>query len=222
MDYGLFDAVQDGRKLLAADADAFYDMLAATGRATPEGLEAAAGGLSDVLELIDPQVRWLETHRGTPVRIRGTARRAIRIAIDDPFRRSQLGSDHYWEVYVFVSTSTPVQIHGRVQGTYPMVACVRELPEGMPTGERISEKVDVSGFAFKRYRYAPAVGGGAADAQESPLIVGRTLRWFRDTEPPAARQLDRVLGPVLIVVILLLVVAGWATSGRSRTHRSVR
>ena len=232
MDYGLFDGVQDGRKLLASDADAFYDMLAAAGRATPEGLETAAGGVSDVLELIDPQVQWLETHRGNPVRIRGTARRAIRIAIDDPFRRSQLGTDHYWEVYVFVRTPTPVQIHGRVQDTYPMVACVRELPQGMPTGERISEEVDVAGFAFKRYRYPTAAGRGAAgrdaagrDAatdQESPLIVGRTLRWFPDTEPPAARQLDRVLGPVLIVLILLLVVAGWATSARSRKHRTTR
>lgn len=230
MDYGLFDAVQDGRKLLASDADAFYDMLAATGRATPEGLETAAGDVSDVLALIDPQVQWLETHRGAPVRIRGTARRAIRIAIDDPFRRSQLGSNHYWEVYVFVSTPTPVQIHGRVQDTYPMVACLRELPPGMPTGERISEEVDVAGFAFKRYRYPTAAGrgvagGGAAGAgadiaQESPLIVGRTLRWFPDTAPPAARQLDRILGPVLIVVVLLLVVAGWATAPRSRKHRS--
>ena len=216
MDYGLFDSVQDGRKLVADDADAFYAMLAAAGRATPEGLEAAAGQASDVFALIDPKAHWLETHRGAPVRIRGTARRAIRIAIDDPFRRSQVGADHYWEVYVFVRTPTAVQVNGRLQDTYPMVCCFRELPRGMPTGERIAEEVDVSGFAFKRYLYPLSVTAEAGLQQVSPLIISRSPRWIPETEPTVTRQFDRVIGSVLIVVTLLLIAAGWAASRRPR------
>lgn len=213
MDYSLFDGVQDGRKLVADDADAFYGMLAAVGRATPQGLEAAAQP-SDVFALIDPQAGWLETHRGAAVRIHGTARRAIRIAVDEPYRRRQIGSDHYWEVYVFVRTPTAVQVHGRLQDTYPFVCCFRELPPGMPNGERIAEDIDVSGFVFKRYRYPLSATATAGQQQESPLLISRSPRWLPDTEPAETRQFDRIFGSGLIVVTLLLIGVGWAASRR--------
>ena len=215
MDYSLFDAVQDGRKLVADDADAFYGMLAAVGRATPEGLEAAAQP-SDVFALIDPQAGWLEANRGAAVRIRGTARRAIRIAVDDPYRRRQIGSDHYWEVYVFVRTPTAVQVNGRLQDTYPFVCCFLELPPGMPSGERIAEDIDVSGFVLKRYRYPLSATATAGQQQESPLLISRSPRWLPDTEPAETRQFDRIIGSALIVVTLLLIGAGWAASRRPR------
>jgi len=221
MDYGLFDAVKDGRKLVADDADAFYGTLAAAGRAKPDGLENASSDVA-ILELIDPQVRWLETHRGSPLRIRGTARRAIRIAIDDPYRQQQLGTDHYWELYVFVSTPTAVQINDRLQENYPLVCCVLELPAGMPTGERITEDVEVAGFAFKRYRYPLAANAADEAPQESPLIIGRTLRWLPETEPAAARQLESIFGGLLVVVVLLLLAAGWASSRRPRPAQEAR
>ena len=215
MDYGLFDAVQDGRRLTANDADAFYSVLAAAGRTKPAGLEDASPAV-DILDLIDPQVRWIETHRGSPVRIRGTARRAIRIAVEDPFRRQQLAADHYWEVYVFVPTPTAVQVNGRLQETYTVVCCVRELPAGMPTGERITEEVDVSAFALKRYRYPLATGSPEQSPQESPLLVGQTLRWLPGTESAAAKQLDRFFGGLIVILVLLVVAAGWTARRRPR------
>lgn len=219
MDYGLFDAVRDGRKLTAEDSDAFYGMLAAAGRAKASGIEAAAGDSTDILQLIDPQVRWIESHRGDAVRIRGTARRALRVAIDDPFRQQQLGTDHYWELYVFVPTPTAVLVNGRLQNNYPVVCCVRELPPNMPHGERIAEEVDLAGFALKRYRYPIAMSADAGNQQESPLVIGRGLRWIPSTEPAAAKQLESMLGGLLVAVILLLVAAGWLTSGRNRRRR---
>jgi len=222
MDYGLFDAVQDGQKLVSEDADAFYGMLAAVGRADPEGLETAAAHQSDVLTLIDPQTQWLENNRGSAVRVRGTARRAIRIAIDDPFRRSQLQADHYWEVFVFVRTPTAVQVNGRLQDSYPFVCCFRELPPGMPTGERIAEEVDVSGFALKRYRYQLFSATEPDQQQESPLIISRSPRWIPDTEPGATRQFDRLLGSGLVLLTVLLIAVGWATSRRPRRFTGSR
>lgn len=222
MDYGLFDAVQDGQKLVSEDADAFYGMLAAVGRGDPEGLETAAAHESDVLTLIDPQTRWLENNRGSAVRVRGTARRAIRIAIDDPFRRSQLQTDHYWEVFVFVRTPTAVQVNGRLQDSYPFVCCFRELPPGMPTGERIAEEVEVSGFALKRYRYQLFSATEPDQRQESPLIISRSPRWIRDTEPVATRQFDRLLGSGLVLLTVFLIAVGWATSRRPRRFTGSR
>ena len=46
-----------------------------------------------------------------------------------------------------------IKIDDRVQDTYPIVCCVRDLPAGMPTGQQINEQVRVSGFAMKRYAY---------------------------------------------------------------------
>jgi hypothetical protein len=216
MDYGLFDTVQDGRKLVAEDADAFYGMLAAAGRATREGLEAAASEEVDIFTLIDPQSGWIENHRGAAVRIRGIARRAIRVAIDSPHRRRQLGADHYWEVFVFVRTPSAVQVNGRLQDTYPFVCCFRELPTGMSTGERIAEDVDISGFVFKRYRYPLATRSAAGQPQESPLLISRSPRWIRETESVEQGQFDRVFGGVLIAVTLLLIGVGWAARQRPR------
>ncbi len=219
MDYGLFDAVRDGRKLTSEDADAFYGMLAAAGRANPTGLHAATDNTPDILQLIDPQVRWIESHRGDPVRIRGTARRALRVAVDDPIRQAQLGTDHYWELYVFVPTPTAVQIGDRVQDSYPVVCCVQELPPSMPHGERIAEDVDVAGFAFKRYRYPLALSTEAGSSQESPLILGRRVRWIPSSEPKSTQPFEVVFGGLLVLAISLIVAAGWLTSGGRRRRR---
>lgn len=228
MDYGLFDGVQDGRRLVAADADAFYAVLAAVGRARQRGIEEAAGPAMDVIPLIDPAVHWFEQHRGDAVRIRGTARRAIRISIDEPSRRDEVGSDHYWEVSVFVRTPLPLQVNGRLQDTYPIVCCMRELPPGMPFGERIAEDVDITGFAFKRYRYplsdAAAEPGGEPPSQESPLLVGKRMSWVPASDSGAARRLDRFVGGLLLLGLVMLAVVAWFSLRRRSepsTHRTI-
>ena len=96
MDYATFATVADGRPLVAGDTEAFYGMLAAAGRADSQALAAAATGITYIIPLIDPAEKWFATHRGDLVTIEGIARRATRIAIDDPAWRQQVGADHYW------------------------------------------------------------------------------------------------------------------------------
>lgn len=177
MDYALFDTVVDGRRLEPGDTEAFFAMLAAVGRMP----EAPAGKPTDIVSLIDPSQKWFAAHRGEEVVIAGDVRRATRIAIDEPFRREQAGTDHYWELYVFLPTP-PLNVDGNLQDSFPVVCCVRELPAGMPTGDRISESVEVSGFALKRYAYplADAVIGDAVrkgERRETPLVLGRRAVW---------------------------------------------
>lgn len=192
MDYGLFDTVVDGQRLVAGDTDAFYAMLAAVGRGTDTGIEGAAGPAADAVPIIDPGQRWFESHRGDPVTVQGTARHAIRIQIDEPRRRREIGGDHYWELFVFVPTSL-IKINGRLQETYPIVCCVRDLPAGMPTGQVINEPVRVSGFAMKRYSYPPrGVQGqpqGSSERQESPLLVARRAVWLPERSTAEATSL---------------------------------
>jgi hypothetical protein len=211
-DYGLFDSVSDGKRLERGDTAAFYAALAAAGRTDPKAIVAAAGGPADPLLLIDPARKWLPEHRGDPVVIEGAALRATRVAIDEPFRRQEVGSDHYWELYVFVETPL-LDIDGRMQNSFPIVCCVRELSSGMPTGDRINEPVRVPGFAFKRYAYtfeAPVEKDGGlvaeAERQQTTLVVGPRAVW---TPPPA----DFASGNIALIAGIAAVAALAAVFG---------
>lgn len=217
MDYGLFDTVADGHKLLPSDGDAFYAMLAAVGRATQEGIEAVAPKSQEIIPLIDPGAKWIEKHRGDPVRITGIARRATRIEVDDPLRRKQIGGDHYWELFVFVETPT-IQIGDRIQNDFPIVCCVRSLPKEMPAGEPMAERVEVAGFAMKRYAYPLTAGEGQeVDRRQTPLLIGRQAIWL---PAPSARQLTATLGWIFTslaaVVLAMLAAAALTMMRRSR------
>ncbi len=216
MDYGLFDTVVDGQKLVAGDTDAFYALLAAVGRGPQAAIEAAAGPLTDAVPLIDPSRGWFAKHRGDPVTFQGAARRATRVQIDEPRRRREIGGDHYWELYVFVPTSL-IKVNGRLQETYPIVCCVRDLPDGMPTGQAINEPVRISGFAMKRYAYPL---GGGDERQETPLVIGKRALWVPE---PSAAGATSLLGWVFLglagLVGLVLAFGAWRFSRDARRER---
>ena len=206
MDYGLFDTVADGRKLVRSDMPAFYGVLAAAGRTDATAVAASADDV-DVLDLIDPGRKWLSEHRGEPVVIEGTALRATRVAVDEDFARAETGLDHYWEVFVFVDTPL-LEVDGRRQDSFPIVCCVRDLAPGMPSGGRINERVRVPGFAFKRYAYsfeAPRdeEGGSGAETEkrQTMLVVGPLAEWSAPAEDEAARDLTMITGIAVAVAL---------------------
>lgn len=229
MDHALFDDVIDDRKLDVADGAAFWATLAALRRIGPAEIARAAGSVTDIVPLIDPQRDWFAAHRGDPVLIDGVARRVTRIAIDDPLRRRQVSADHYWELEVFVDT-LPISIAGHVQDRYPVVCCVRELAPGMPTGETISERVRVPGFAFKRYRYplAEVMVDGVRELpvgslRSVPLVVAPRAEWLVPRSPrgPSA-GLFWVFAGILATVAALLWANGWALALDARRAARLR
>lgn len=225
MDYGLFDTVRDGGKLAAGDADAFYAMLAAVRRQPRDD----ASPPTDIVPIIDTKQRWFERHRGDPVTIVGVARKATRITIDEPVRQAEIGGDAYWELFVFVETP-PLRVDGRDQESYPVVCIVRELPAGMPTGDRIAERVRVEGFALKRYGYPladVAVVSSQGDEEshgrrmETALVVARQAEWrpMPTTGPPGGWLSWLFLG--IISALTLLIAAGaWHRWRENRLARA--
>jgi len=220
MDYGLFDTVVDGQKLVSGDTEAFYAVLAALGRTTQTGIELAAGPPADIVPMIDPSQDWFVNHRGDPVTVDGVALRATRIEIDDPLRRKEIGTDHYWELFVFVNTAL-IKVNDRLQENYPIVCCVRSLPKEMPTGENINEHVRVSGFALKRYEYLIAKPAGEDqkknDRQETPLLIGKRAVWLPD---PSAAEAGSTLGWIFTGIAgfigLMLLAGTWVISRDAR------
>jgi hypothetical protein len=217
MDYSLFDTVEDGGRIKAGDNPALFALLAAAGR--PEA--AAVRGLElttdRILPLIDPRQKWFAGHRGDAVTVTGIARRATRVAIDEPVRQRQVGADHYWEVFVFADTPL-LKVNDRVQDDYPFVCCVRSLPAGFPGGDRISERVSVTGFALKRYGYplpdldiSSSQGDRETRGQrmETALLVGGTPVWERPAPVVDGRGLSTIFAMLAAAVGLLLAFGAW-------------
>ncbi len=226
MDYGLFDEVVDDRRLEPRDADAFWATMTAVRRATPAAIARAAGGPTDIIPLVDPARKWFAEHRGDPVVIEGVARRATRIAVE-PERRG-LAGDHYWELVVFVDTP-PIEIHGRIQDRYPVVCCVASLPAGMPSGEGISERVRVPGFAFKRYSYPlqdAFVSSSQGDVEiqgerrSTPLVIGPGVEW--SPSPSPAGVSDLLFGIFVAVLGGLAVLMGYGAWSARREAARIR
>ena len=217
MNYTFFDTVVDNTKMVDGDTEALYAMLTAVGRGTQQGIEGVVSHDTDLISLIDPSQKWFAEHRGDPVRFTGTVRRATRIVIDDPLRRRQVGSDHYWELFLFVQTPL-IKIDDRIQDSYPVVCCVRELPDGMPTEQPLSERLHVTGFALKRYGYPLPKNENAPEGfQVSPLIICRDVQWVPE---PSTTEATSVLGWIfagLVAVTLFFMLLGvW--SFRRGTH----
>lgn len=228
MDYGLFDTVVDGKQLVSGDTAAFFALLAAVGQTDPQAIAAAAGGPGDVMPLIDPARKWFPSHRGDPLVIDGTALRARRVPIDEPFRRQELGLDHYWELFVFVETPL-LDVDGRMQNSFPIVCCVRDLPAGMPTGERINERVRVPGFAFKRYAYVfesphekpEHTASRGTERRQTTLLIGPRASWSPVPAAPADRPFQILLG--LAAVAALAAMFGFGILyGSWSVNRTIR
>lgn len=217
MDYALLDTVKDGGRIEPGDNPALFALLAAAGR--PEA--AAVRGLQlttdRILPLIDPREKWFAGHRGDAVTLTGIARKATRVVIDEPVRRRQVGADHYWELFVFADTPL-LRVNDRVQDDYPFVCCVRSLPVGFPSGDRIGERVSVTGFALKRYGYPLPdldISSSQGDKErrgqrmETALIVGGTPEWIVATPPVDGRGLSTIFAVLAAAVGLVLAFGAW-------------
>jgi hypothetical protein len=219
VDYGLFDTIVDDRRLEPGDTAAFWAVLAAAAQADPAAVATAAGGTTDVLAVIDPGQKWFARHRGAAVVIDGVARRATRIAIDDPARQAAVAADHYWELEVFADTPT-IKVNDRIQDRYPIVCCVAKLPADMPRGESMSERVRVPGFGFKRYSYplkdalVSSSQGDRVIAGErisTALVIAPTVEWRRPPSPAAVSDILFAVFATLLGLLGVALVAGlWA------------
>ncbi len=220
MDYGLFQSVVDGDSLRAVESDAFYSSLAVSARQKeiPDGLPIDDKSL---VALLDPASDWLPLHRGRQVILDGTARRIVKVAVESNREQEMLGSDHYWEIFLFVQTPL-LQIHNEYQETYPVVFCCTKLPQGMSVGEEVNERLKVAGFLFKRYRYVTrrlnysGKRAGEGRPQESPLLVGQVPVWVQAKQPS---KLPR--GMTWLPVLTAVALVGWIVKGFCQSrHRS--
>ncbi len=209
MDLATVDTVRDRRPLESGDRACFYELLA-TVRRLPlkklQGLATPAGAI-DLLQT--PEVHRLQAYT-----VRGTARRAIRIEVDDLEIVDCLGVSHYFEIELFDSEAT-VRVkagNGRedaIFNSYPIVCCVAELPGDFPTGDVIHEPVEISGVFLKLWAYDTAfvqqtLRPGAK--QLSPLLIGKTV-----VPLPPEREVGELPSGWAVGIVFVAGLAGLIT-----------
>ncbi len=155
-----------------------------------------------------------DKHTGELVVLDGTVRRAVRIdlagGIDgagDP-TATDYEVPYYYQLDLFTEDSQ----------NNPIVFCVRQLPEGFPTGEGLFEPVRVAGFFYKTWGYTARGNAEAGDKnrRNAPLFIGAGPLLFAEPEP--AFPWGGVAGGSIIAVIGLLWFVGWRWSRSDRAY----
>ena len=145
--------------------------------------------------------------RGRLVKLSGTARRVVRVPIDDPAIVARLGADHYFEID-FVAEGSQDN---------PLVFCTLDLPGGMPLSGPPSygENVEVTGFFLKNWQYPTGLSEGEKAAnpgssralQTAPLLIGPAPLWkpaAAEKKSSTAAAVGGLLALAMIGVCLLL------------------
>jgi len=217
MDVGLFDTITDRSRISAAERECFYQLLAAAGRAdmkrfvrlTPDDFPVA------------PLFNSPELQRGRLVALRGVARRITKIIVDDADIVERFGIDHYYEVAVFSDDS---------QGN-PVIFCLRQLPPGMPTGERISEAVRIPAFFLKTWTFETAQLNQTVTTaddeprqrkknlrQVAPLLIGKSLLWYTPPEPEVPGVSGWITGTLFLLALAGVWFGLWRRHVADRTY----
>jgi hypothetical protein len=216
MDYGLFDTVEQQHPITNQDRECFYQMLAAAGRAPAQELTPVS---ADSASQLGPLMREPQAHVGETYSFRGVARHVVKIHISDSDTVARLGFDHYFELVVFLDLAGVLEVAGQKVGSYPVVYCVRELPQGMPMGDQIGEVVRAGGFMFKKWPYTTEMTEAKRPGlrMTSPLLIGKTVVWERREK--AQPLVGPVAGGTMIAVIVAVAFFAWWFSRRERRAR---
>lgn len=203
MDVGLFDQVQQRKTLLSEDRECFYQLLHAAQQFDSHQVIAAAKQTQERIDEVAAQkgkrvpaglaftisqlLEAPQEYAGEPFDFTGLLKRAIKIRVTDKDIRERFGIDHYYELQVLLDVDYVVRDKDRDHRfyNYPITVCVRELPQGLPEGERLREFVRLPAVLMKIWSYQSefAQQQGETKAQLGPLFIGRTVGWLRPEKP---------------------------------------
>lgn len=161
---------------------------------------------------IFPLFNYPSEQRGRLVVLKGNVRRAVKILVGSAGGNTnsdiveRYGIDHYYELEMFTPDSE----------NNPLVLCVRELPEGFPTGEVINEGVQVAGFFFKSWAYYTQKGmveGKDGELhrhqQLAPLLIGRGPLWIRAAEKSTTSFYGVVAAGAFVLGLIGIWIGVW-------------
>jgi len=189
--------VRDDTVFRGAEQEAWFQIWMTLRSADPRGLARAAVRRVSFSEL-HGQPR---SYRGRLVRFRGTLHRLEKMdAPDNPYDIRE-----YWQGWL-EPAGGPAS---------PIVVYFLRLPDGMPHGLRIGERVEVVGYFFKRWAYA------ATDAVRiAPLVLALEPIWKPRPEEGRSGNWLGTIALVTMAALVLLTVLGIRAAGRGPARRT--
>ncbi len=195
------ELVKDNRPFRQAESGVWLQLLQVLHETDVAELERQSLGLARRDEL----VRQSSAYRGELVTLRGTLRRAVRVAAPS----NPWGQEHYYQTWLQPADDP----------SSPVVVYCLGLPEGFPLGMDISEKVQLTGFHFKLSAYK-----GAKSLHTAPTLAARTVQWVpkppiaEESEPPSLSQFALIVVGVLVLGVGTAVIL--YTRARSNRRRA--
>jgi hypothetical protein len=174
-DFGLFDGVRatNGRGIGDVDREAFYQLLAALGRA-PQGQPKATAPIDIVALLEHP-----EQHHGDFRSVQGIARRVTKVQVSDADIRKRFGIEHFYEIAVFPPLGDKTLRFGKAgkgeeipvyTNAFPTTVNVLRLPPGLAEGDNQSTTVRADAVFFKLWTYRSTYTSQFNRVQPAPLF----------------------------------------------------
>jgi len=187
----MLEAVRDDTFFRAADVEAWLQIWKTLREAGRDGMRAAAAPRVSFGELFGQP----RSFRGRLVRLKGTLHRLERVGAPE----NNYGVDDYWQGWLEPADG-PAE---------PVVVHFFELPEGMPTGMKIREPVEVAGYFLKRHAYA------AADTvRVAPLVMALEPAWKPLPHPAPGGTAFGTWALVAMGALVAATIAAASLSGR--------
>ncbi len=175
-------SVRDDTPFRKAENDAWFHLLDILRKTPAAALRKSSIGRVTYTQLAQQP----DAYRGELVTLRGTVRRAHRLAAPE----NEYGIEGYYQFWL-QPAGDPAD---------PIVIYALDVPEGFPTGMSVWADVRVTGFFFKRWSYL------AQDTLRSaPTVLSRTVDWLH--RPAATDRVRRSMPPVWLVVAVATAVA---------------
>lgn len=210
-DVGLLDQAraQNNKPLSLADRECFYALLAAVKRADEDPFEQLATQRIDVIEVLKSP----EQQHGKLMTLRGVARRAIKVRVDDPDVQARFGLDHYYQIDLFVELDKQVIKFSKegaedapvFENSFPVTVCTLALPPNLPEGELLRENVLVHAAFFKLWTYSSdyVQSFDQRMQQVSPMMIGTAPELIEVT------SFNPGFGMALAILVVVSLVGLW-------------
>ncbi|QDU92693.1 hypothetical protein [Lignipirellula cremea] len=235
-DVGQIDTIQrqNGQPLVAADREAFYQMLAAARDADGKEFQQLMAPEVDLGGLLTAP----QEHHGEIALVRGTARKITRIVVDDADIRKKYGIDHYYQINIFLPLGEKSVVLGKnaenapvYQGHFPAVVCVTEVTPSLAAealqaeanGKIVNEEIAIPAIFFRLWSY-PSDYVKQYDPngrQPAPMFIGRRPELV-PLAAPMSPWVGIGIGTIFVVALGALWLGVWRYSrGDDRFQREV-
>lgn len=194
----LLKEIRDDTPSRGAEHGPFFNLMEVLARTPDDQLRAASLGETAYVQLF----RQPEVYRGKLVTLAGTVARAYQV----PMTQNEMGRDHFYQLWLLPKGAP----------THPIVVYSLDLPEKFKLGEKLNEKVSLTGFFFKRWAYESK--GGTMTA---PMVLAKNVKWKRPAEGAGridgAKSVGWLTFAVGLSVLGLLIVSVFASRFAARS-----